>query len=182
MGVLERATEKVGLEDRFEMFGYYIAKATENFGLPATRSIYEKTIKSLPNTQTAEMCLRFASLEQKLGEIDRARAIYAHSSQFYDPRTSPKFFGKRTIILKSNMESSRYYDNNNKISSTHQDQVGSLDDEGDPMSQLEKNEPSVNFSFVLSKERQEQLDQKVKNDVTSSTANVDEIAIDDDED
>ncbi|KAI9623400.1 hypothetical protein H4Q26_014568 [Puccinia striiformis f. sp. tritici PST-130] len=215
MGVLERATEKVGLEDRFEMFGYYIAKATENFGLPATRSIYEKAIKSLPNTQTAEMCLRFASLEQKLGEIDRARAIYAHSSQFCDPRTSPKFWEtyhnfeiqhgsedtfremlriKRAVQASYNTETSYLAakaaaaraagttNNNNKISSTHQDQVGSLDDEGDPMSQLEKNEPSVNNSFVLSKERQEQLDQKVKNDVTSSTANVDEIAIDDDED
>lgn len=56
------------------MFAYYIAKATENFGLPATRPIYEKAIKSLPNNQTAEMCMRFANLEQKLGEIDRARA------------------------------------------------------------------------------------------------------------
>ena len=56
------------------MFAYYIAKATENFGLPATRPIYEKAIKCLPNNQTAEMCLRFANLEQKLGEIDRARA------------------------------------------------------------------------------------------------------------
>lgn len=92
MGVLERATEKVALTDRFEMFAYYIAKATENFGLPATRPIYEKAIKCLPNAQTAEMCLRFASLEQKLGEIDRARAIYAHCSQFCDPRTSPKFW------------------------------------------------------------------------------------------
>ncbi|KNZ52319.1 hypothetical protein VP01_361g12 [Puccinia sorghi] len=84
MGVLERATEKVALSDRFE--------ATENFGLPATRPIYEKAIKSLPNNQTAEMCMRFANLEQKLGEIDRARAIYAHSSQFCDPRTAPKFW------------------------------------------------------------------------------------------
>ncbi|PLW13792.1 hypothetical protein PCANC_19535 [Puccinia coronata f. sp. avenae] len=92
MAVLERATEKVALTDRFEMFTYYIAKATENFGLPATRPIYEKAIKCLPNSQTAEMCLRFASLEQKLGEIDRARAIYAHSSQFCDPRTAPQFW------------------------------------------------------------------------------------------
>jgi pre-mRNA-splicing factor SYF1 len=30
--------------------------------------------------------LRFAHLERKLGEIDRARAIYTHVSQFADPR------------------------------------------------------------------------------------------------
>ena len=32
------------------------------------------------------MCLRFADMERKLGEIDRARAIYAHCSQICDPR------------------------------------------------------------------------------------------------
>lgn len=38
------------------------------------------------------MCLRFAALERKMGEIDRARAIYAHASQFCDPRVDPKFW------------------------------------------------------------------------------------------
>ena len=46
----------------------------------------------LPDKQTAEMCLRFAALERKLGEIDRARAIYAHASQFCDPRINPNFW------------------------------------------------------------------------------------------
>ena len=34
------------------------------------------------------MCLRYAQLETKLGEIDRARGIYSHGSQFSDPRVS----------------------------------------------------------------------------------------------
>ena len=34
------------------------------------------------------MCLRYAELETKLGEIDRARAIYIHGSQMSDPRVS----------------------------------------------------------------------------------------------
>lgn len=38
------------------------------------------------------MCLRFAGLERKLGEIDRARAIFAHASQFCDPRVHAKFW------------------------------------------------------------------------------------------
>lgn len=74
------------------MFTIYIAKATENFGLPATRPIYERALEVLPDKQTAKMCLRFAQLERKLGEIDRARAIYAHASQFCDPRTMPEFW------------------------------------------------------------------------------------------
>jgi len=38
------------------------------------------------------MCRRFAQMERKLGEIDRARAIYAHASQFCDPRIMPEFW------------------------------------------------------------------------------------------
>jgi len=77
-----------------QMFTVYIAKAAANFGLPATRSIYQRAIEVLPDRQTADMCLRFAALERKLGEIDRARAIYAHASQFCDPRTYTDFWSE----------------------------------------------------------------------------------------
>jgi len=77
-----------------QLFTIYIAKATANYGLPATRPIYERALEILPDKQTAEMCLRFASMERKLGEIDRARAIYAHASQFCDPRVNPKFWAE----------------------------------------------------------------------------------------
>ena len=30
--------------------------------------------------------MRYAQLETKLGEVDRARSIYSHGSQFSDPR------------------------------------------------------------------------------------------------
>lgn len=75
-----------------QMYEVLVAKTTANFGLPSTRTVYEKAIEVLPDKQTAEMCLRFASLERKLGEIDRARAIYAHGSQFCDPRVNPKYW------------------------------------------------------------------------------------------
>ncbi|KIL69596.1 hypothetical protein M378DRAFT_156817 [Amanita muscaria Koide BX008] len=94
MGIYERATQVVADDDKFEMFTIYIAKATENYGLAATRPIYERAIEGLPDRQTAEMCLRFAALERKLGEIDRARTIYAHASQFCDPRVNPKFWAE----------------------------------------------------------------------------------------
>lgn len=38
------------------------------------------------------MCIRFADMETKLGEIDRARAIYAHCSQICDPRVTSEFW------------------------------------------------------------------------------------------
>ena len=39
-----------------------------------------------------EMCLKYAELETKLGEIDRARAIFSHGSQMSDPRTSKSYW------------------------------------------------------------------------------------------
>ncbi|KAG8927430.1 pre-mRNA-splicing factor syf1 [Tulasnella sp. 417] len=92
MSILDRACQAVADEGKFEMYTVYIAKATANFGLPATRPIYEKAIEVLPNRQTAQMCLRFAAMERKLGEIDRARAIYAYASQFCDPQVETRFW------------------------------------------------------------------------------------------
>lgn len=75
-----------------QMYTFYIAKTASSFGLPATRAIYETAIQSLPDRSSASLCLRFASLERKLGEIDRARAIYKYASQFCDPRLHVNFW------------------------------------------------------------------------------------------
>lgn len=72
----------------FQLFNIYIKKAAEIYGVPKTRQIYEKAIEALHEDNCREMCLRFAEMETKLGEIDRARAIYAHCSQVCDPRVS----------------------------------------------------------------------------------------------
>jgi len=94
MRIYERATRAVADEDRFEMFDFYITKSASNFGLTSTRPIYERAIEALPDSEAKEMCLKFAEMERRLGEIDRARAIYGHASQFCDPRISPEFWTK----------------------------------------------------------------------------------------
>ncbi|KAL4872681.1 hypothetical protein BDV12DRAFT_135340 [Aspergillus spectabilis] len=94
MRIYERATRAVSDEDRFEMFEFYITKSASNFGLPSTRPIYERAIAALPDQEAKEMCLKFAEMERRLGEIDRARAIYGHASQFCDPRTNAPFWQK----------------------------------------------------------------------------------------
>lgn len=94
MRIYERATRAVSDEDRADMFNFYITKSASNFGLPSTRSIYESAISALPDHEAREMCLKFADMEKRLGEIDRARAIYGHASQFCDPRTTPTFWSK----------------------------------------------------------------------------------------
>ncbi|XP_012349113.1 pre-mRNA-splicing factor syf1 homolog isoform X2 [Apis florea] len=92
MSVYERATNAVLPEERFEMFNIYIKKAADIYGVPKTRQIYEKAIEVLNEDNTREMCLRFAEMETKLGEVDRARAIYAHCSQICDPRVASNFW------------------------------------------------------------------------------------------
>ncbi len=94
MRIYERATRAVSDDDRFEMFNFYITKSASNFGLTSTRAIYERAIAALPDREARDICLKFAEMERRLGEIDRARAIYGHASQFCDPRTTPTFWQK----------------------------------------------------------------------------------------
>ena len=94
MRIYERATRAVSDEDKFEMFNFYITKSASNFGLTSTRPIYERAIAALPDKEARDMCLKFAEMEKRLGEIDRARTIYGHASQFCDPRTTPIFWHK----------------------------------------------------------------------------------------
>src|SRR5215469_2862749 len=92
MRIYERATDAVADEDRFEMYNYYITKSASNFGLTSTRPIYERAIATLPDKEAKDMCLKFAEMERRLGEVARARAIYGHGSQFCDPRREPGFW------------------------------------------------------------------------------------------
>lgn len=94
MRIYERATRAVSDENKVEMFNFYITKSASNFGLTSTRAIYERAIAALPDKEARDMCLKFAEMERRLGEIDRARAIYGHASQFCDPRTTPVFWSK----------------------------------------------------------------------------------------
>lgn len=94
MRIYERATRAVSDEDRLDMFNFYVTKSASNFGLTSTRPIYERAIAALPDSEAKDMCLKFAEMERRLGEIDRARSIYGHASQFCDPRREPAFWTK----------------------------------------------------------------------------------------
>jgi len=92
MAIYDRATDAVADIDRAKVFDIYIAKATQYFGLAATRDIYSKAIEVLPDKEARSMCLAFALVEIRLGEIDRARVLYAHCSQMCDPRLDSEFW------------------------------------------------------------------------------------------
>ncbi|KAF4604099.1 pre-mRNA-splicing factor syf1 [Pleurotus pulmonarius] len=205
MSILERATQAVSDEDKFEMYSIYIAKATANYGLPATRPIYERALEVLPDRQTAEMCLRFAALERKLGEIDRARAIYAHASQFCDPRVNPKFWSewnsfeietgsedtfremlriKRSVQAQFNTEAS-YLAAQTMAARQGAAQTEEDEEEQDAMAAAEKqagagtNGPAF---VAATKTAVPRPDDSGEKNVETSAANADEIHISDDED
>ncbi|VDM26365.1 unnamed protein product [Hydatigera taeniaeformis] len=90
--IYERATEAVEPEERFTMFNIYIQRIADLHGVTHTRAAYEQAIERLPEKHARQMCLRFADLERKLGEVDRARAVYAYAAQMCDPRTEPEFW------------------------------------------------------------------------------------------
>ncbi|XP_075714912.1 pre-mRNA-splicing factor SYF1 isoform X2 [Rhinoderma darwinii] len=92
MALYERATQAVEPAEQYEMFNIYIKRAAEIYGVTHTRSIYERAIEILPDDQAREMCLRFADMECKLGEIDRGRAVYSFCSQMCDPRLTSGFW------------------------------------------------------------------------------------------
>jgi len=187
------------------MFTIYIAKATANYGLPATRPIYERALEVLPDRQTAEMCLRFAALERKLGEIDRARAIYGHASQFCDPRTNPKFWVewntfeietgsedtfremlriKRSVQAQFNTEAS-YLAAETMAARQGTRTTEEEDLETDAMAAAEKQASGVKGpAFIAAKSTVRRGDEDGEEAVASSVApaeNADEIHIDDDD-
>ncbi|CAG9759678.1 unnamed protein product [Ceutorhynchus assimilis] len=92
MAVYERATQAVSQDSMLEIFNIYIKKASSIYGIPKTRQIYEKAISVLPEKDIRDVCLRFADMETKLGEIDRARGVYSHCSQICDPRITGEFW------------------------------------------------------------------------------------------
>lgn len=177
----------------------YIAKAAANYGLTATRPIYERALEILPDRQTAEMCLRFATMERKLGEIDRARAIYAHASQFCDPRVNQNFWAewntfeietgsedtfremlriKRSVQAQFNTEASYI------AAQMATKQTDGKDDEDDPVDAMAAAERQAGGakgpSFVASKSNP--VVKPTESEPADDPANADEIHISDDED
>uniref|UniRef100_A0A915EKA3 Pre-mRNA-splicing factor SYF1 n=1 Tax=Ditylenchus dipsaci TaxID=166011 RepID=A0A915EKA3_9BILA len=92
MEIYNRATEAVEKEEMHLIYNIYIKKAMGFYGITKTRPIFASAIERLPEDRSREASLRFAQVERNLGEIDRARAIYAHCAEICDPRVHPQFW------------------------------------------------------------------------------------------
>lgn len=65
--------------------GYHVSSSSDHHYPLSSCSLL---LQVLSDEHAREMCQRFADMECKLGEIDRARAIYSYCSQICDPRVS----------------------------------------------------------------------------------------------
>lgn len=93
--IYEKAAIAAPAARQFELFLLFIDKVRAACGIAATRAIYQSAIERLNDGDTKRMCIRFAEMETQLGEVDRARMIYSHCSQFCDPRiTEVEFWDK----------------------------------------------------------------------------------------
>jgi pre-mRNA-splicing factor SYF1 len=85
MAIYSRASKAVEREEAHTIYNIYIKKAIDFFGITSCRTIFPEAIESLPEERSREMSLKFAQVERNLGEIDRARVIYAHCAEICDP-------------------------------------------------------------------------------------------------
>ncbi|VDD85968.1 unnamed protein product [Enterobius vermicularis] len=92
MNIYSRATTAVERSQMYKVFNIYIKKAMSMYGMTQTRPIFQTAIEMLPEDESRKMSIRFAQMERTLGEIDRARAIYAHCSEICDPRVHGQFW------------------------------------------------------------------------------------------
>jgi len=92
LAIYNRATKAVEEADMYEMYSILLRKTAELFGQTRTREIYDQAVENLPQDKIKDCCTRYAKMETMLGEVDRARAIYVHASQFCDPRREEEFW------------------------------------------------------------------------------------------
>ncbi|GFR43608.1 hypothetical protein Agub_g4705 [Astrephomene gubernaculifera] len=90
MDIYGRALAAVPKDQRKSVLDVYVSRASDFFGIAKVREIYESAIEAEPpndfsDEDVRELCTRYAALETKLGEIDRARAIYVHGSAVSHP-------------------------------------------------------------------------------------------------
>jgi pre-mRNA-splicing factor SYF1 len=92
VSILERGATECAPDQRADIFKLCIKKTEKHFGLSHTRPVYERALAKLGEDDARALCEDFAAMETALGEIDRARAIYTHGSQFADVRYEPQYW------------------------------------------------------------------------------------------
>ncbi|EAY10843.1 hypothetical protein TVAG_258450 [Trichomonas vaginalis G3] len=89
MSIYKRATEQ--LNDS-RVYHVWISAAMRIFGAIKARQVYDYAVNTLSGQEAADWCVRYAAMESKLKEFERARKIFIHGSQFADPAKCHDFW------------------------------------------------------------------------------------------
>lgn len=109
MDILKRAAE---LCQNDEILHVWVSTACRLYGAAKTREVYKFAVdlygKKGENIKCAEWCIRFAKLETKLTEYDRARSIYIHGTQYADPSIFKDYWDEYENFEKSHGTKENY--------------------------------------------------------------------------
>lgn len=92
LSIYERACSNVPSHEQLTAYRLYAGRASEMFGITSVREILDKALEVLRDDDSRSIGIEYADLETKLGEIDRARAIYSYVSQISNPATTETFW------------------------------------------------------------------------------------------
>ena len=94
LSIYRKATHVVLEGERLALYEFCLAKVIKHQNLLAARPLFQEAMENLPDREAREIALRFATFEEKLGEVERARAIYAYGGQLGNPVTCREYWDK----------------------------------------------------------------------------------------
>merc|ERR1712127_36845 len=92
MNIYDRAVHNCPKDQKYGLYNVYINRATHFYGVTMKRPIFQQAIDELDDKEALKMSMRYALLETKLGEVDRARALYSFASQVANPDEEKEFW------------------------------------------------------------------------------------------
>jgi pre-mRNA-splicing factor SYF1 len=85
INILDKGANDVPQNDKAFIYSILISKTSKYFGITKTRNFFNKAMDNLDKDHILEIGLKYISIESKLGELGRARSIFKHLSQFFNP-------------------------------------------------------------------------------------------------
>ena len=108
IAVYDRACRVVSIKERLSMYRLYAKKMEQYYGVTKARPVYERAIAELGDDDCREICIEFAEMETKLGEVDRARTLYQYGSQFAIPSRDMSYWNKWKEFEEANGNEDSY--------------------------------------------------------------------------
>ena len=84
--IYDRMINNVPEGERYQAFNIYIAKVSKLLGITKTRAIFDAALQKLDEKEVMQIGRKYADIEVKMGEVERARAVYTYISQFTSPK------------------------------------------------------------------------------------------------